>query len=167
MISARGTEGDESAGTVFSAIAAKQNDSVTIEVQVGEVRPILLVDGVEIELEDDLVISYDSVNVRVRNGAYAVTFSSGAYVEVNQSNGFLSSLVISLPRSFYEQTRGLLGVYNGDPSDDLLPFNGVNPLPLNSTMEAIHSGFGITCESIESCNILATDYDNLLTLFKL
>ena len=148
MASLQGPGGRESPGTVFSALAAKQTDSDTVEVQVGEERPVLLVNGVRVELNDDLEETYNNVTVRVRAGAYAITFSTGAYLEINQTNGFLSSVVVSLPRSYYGLTNGLLGVYNGDPEDDLLPYNGFEPIPLNSTMEEIHFQFGITCKSM-------------------
>ena len=148
MASLQGPGGRASPGTVFSALAAKQTDSDTVEVQVGEERPVLLVNGVRVELNDDLEEMYNNVTVRVRAGAYAITFSTGAYLEINQTNGFLSSVVVSLPRSYYGLTNGLLGVYNGDPEDDLLPYNGFEPIPLNSTMEEIHFLIGITCKSI-------------------
>ena len=146
MVSIEINGSKESRGTVFSAIAAKQNDSGTIEVQAGDPGPILLVDGVELDLEDDLSESLSNVTVYRRGDSYRVTFSSGAYIELYQSNGFLSSSVVSLPRSYYGLTRGLLGIYNGDPTDDLLPLNSSLPLPLNSSMDVIHSQFGLSCE---------------------
>ena len=145
-----GPDGKESPGTVFTALAAKQRDSDTIEVQVGEERPILLVNGLRVELTSaDLEELYNNVTVRMRAGAYAITFSTGAYLEINQTNGFLSSVLVSLPRdSYYGQTNGLLGIYNGNQTDDLLPYNGDTALPLNSTMEEIHFSFGITCKGV-------------------
>jgi len=41
--------------------------------------------------------------------------------------------------------RGLLGNYNGNSADDLLPRYGA-PLPGNATMREIHFKFGLTCK---------------------
>jgi len=41
--------------------------------------------------------------------------------------------------------RGLLGNYNGNSADDLLPRYG-SPLPGNATMREIHFKFGLTCK---------------------
>ena len=73
-------------------------------------------------------------------------FTSGVYVEVKQDNGFLCVITVSLHPVYIDFTRGLLGVYNKDLSDDLLPRNTSIPLPLTSTWETIHYYFGLTCK---------------------
>ena len=73
-------------------------------------------------------------------------FASGAYVKAKAENGFISSLQVILPESFSGQVQGLLGTFNGDTSDDLLPQFGDKPLLPDSSVEDIHNLFGVTCE---------------------
>ena len=61
--------------------------------------------------------------------------------------GQLSSTV-GAPSKFMDQTMGLLGVFNQDPSDDLTPANGGPPLNTNTSSEkTIFFEFGETCKS--------------------
>ena len=41
---------------------------------------------------------------------------------------------------------GLLGTYNGDPTDDLMRPDGTT-IPTNSTLRDIHYEFGLKCRS--------------------
>jgi len=85
------------------------------------------------------------------NSTISATFSSGAYIEVRASSGILSLLVVSLPITFLNTTRGLMSSYNGDKTDDLAPKlgDGVGePISINSSLEEIHTQFGITCKLI-------------------
>lgn len=54
-------------------------------------------------------------------------------------------LQLSVPKSAFEKTLGLLGIYNGDESDDLQSADGVSLSP-ESTLREIHYNFGETCE---------------------
>ena len=66
------------------------------------------------------------------NNTFTATYSSGAYLNVREENGILSVVIVSLPRSFQGTTRGLMGSFNGDTSNDLVPRNNTEPVPLNS-----------------------------------
>ena len=74
-------------------------------------------------------------------------FDSGVYVEVREGNGFLATLLVSLPTAWEGLTSGLMGNYNGDTSDDLTPRGG-SPLPFNSGLKEIHELFGVSCKWI-------------------
>ena len=147
MIPAENDGGTESLGTVFSAIVAKQNDSDVIELRRSVTGILTFVNNMEIELEVSLPEAYNNVTITNEgNDTYSALFSSGVYLEVKQRNGFLSGIAVSLPRTFLGLTQGLMGVYNNDPSDDLLPRNSSTPLPLNSSIEKVHYEFGVTCK---------------------
>ena len=62
------------------------------------------------------------------------------------SGPYISTLIVSMPKSFKNRVKGLMGNYNGDVSDDLVPNGGGEPLPLNSSLEEMHWNFGVTCE---------------------
>ena len=56
-------------------------------------------------------------------------------------------MIVSLPETFKDKKiSGLMGSFNGEILDDLLPNEGTVPLSLNSTIQEIHEKFGLTCE---------------------
>ena len=141
-----------SRGTVFSAIAAKQTNSDTVQFQLTD-NLVSLVNGVTYTFEEVEEETFANVIVRKDvNGSFSALFTSGVYLEVrvaNNSNSdpYISAVIVSLPESFSGQTLGLMGNYNGDMLDDLVPRLGGDPLPLNSSLETLHWDFGVTCES--------------------
>ena len=140
----------DSPATVFSAIAGKQIDSDTVQFTISDGNQIVTtVNGAAVDFEVLPEQSFVNVVVEDRgNAKYTATFSSGAYIEVKSANGFISLLLVSLPNSFINMTRGLMGSLNGDTADDLAPKvgNGTgDPISSNTSLEEIHNQFGITC----------------------
>ena len=141
--------------SVFTAIAVGQKDSSTVEFRL-EDDLYLVIDGVEERLEDFDKKPYTNVVVmREANKSFSATFfSTGAFIEVRAADsgdrpGYISTVIVSLPSNFKGQTRGLMGNYNGDTSDDLIPRSrGGDPLPVNASLETLHWDFGITCELV-------------------
>ena len=56
------------------------------------------------------------------------------------------SITVAAPDNFLNDTKGLLGVFNKDPSDDLTPADGSAPLSTNATEKEIFNQFGETCK---------------------
>ena len=135
--------------TVFSAIVGKEADSDTVQFTLGAENEIITtVNGEPVDFEMLNEESFLNVIVMDKgNRTYAAAFSSGAYVEVTSNNGFISLLLVSLPNFFVNQTSGLMGSFNGDIHDDLVPRNDAGqPISINSTLEEIHNQFGLTCK---------------------
>ena len=149
MVDTANQDGATARATVFSAIVAREggSDVVQFEVPASESNIVAVVNG---QIVDFTIVEQDFMSVMVTdlgNETLSATFSSGAYLEVQQENGILSSVVVSLPESYKDlKTQGLLGTYNGNTSDDLLPRSGIQPLPSISTPQQIHDVFGLTCE---------------------
>ena len=80
------------------------------------------------------------------NNTLTATFSSGPFIKVQEENGIISVMIVSLPTRYRSKTQGLMGNFNGDMSDDLTPRGRGRSLPLNSTLREIHEQFGVTCE---------------------
>lgn len=141
--------GNSSQATVFKAIVSRQNDSDTVQFEITDDGLITLVNGEQVDFSFISEQEFNNVIVNdLGNASFSASFFSGAYLEVKAENGFFSVLIISLPASFQESdTRGLMGSFNGNRSDDLLPNFGSNPLPLVSSIQDIHELFGITCKS--------------------
>ena len=77
---------------------------------------------------------------------FSAAFSSGCSIKVKEENGFISLFSVTAPSSFKGLTTGIMGNYNGNTTDDLMARNSTEPLPHNSSIEAIHDEFGITCK---------------------
>ena len=142
------------AATVFSAIVAKENDSATVQFEVDENSTLIAIVSGELVVFDLTEQEFEKVTVKHLGGnSIEALFDSGAYVMVEEENGFISTLQVILPEVFSGHVSGLLGTYNGDTSDDLLPQFGTRPLPPNSNMEDIHNKFGVTCELKYNLNV--------------
>lgn len=148
MVQANNSLGSDFQATVFTAIVGQQCDSDRVQLEVTENGTIVLVNGEEIDFTDIKEQEFCNVTVAdLGNSSFSVTFSIGAYMEVREANGFFVLLIISLPEIFKEvEARGLMGSFNGNISDDLLPNGGTIPLSLNSTIQEIHETFGLSCE---------------------
>ena len=149
MIQAINSAQNVSRGTVFSTVVAKQNDSdaVQFEINENEVTLDVLVDGNYVYFNDLFEQTFENVIVtNLENNTVGATFSSGPYIEAKAENGIISVLIVSLPDSFKDATRGLMGIYNDDTSDDLTARGSTLSLPTDSSQQEIHYQFGVSCK---------------------
>ena len=155
MVEATDSNGNNAPGTVFSAIVAKQNDSDTVQFELTtDIKLIALVNGEETSFEDIKSQRFNNVTVTYNdNDTFSATFSSGAYLKVQELNGFIAVLIVGLPEQYKGMTNGLMGPYNGDISDDLTPRGG-SPIPLNSSLQTIHEQLGLSCENLDFYQII-------------
>ena len=135
-------------GTVFTAIVAIQhetNTSVQFEIKATGVK--VRKGGEDINFDGMKEIKFSEVTLEDKgNATVLASFSKGTSIELKVENGIISVMLVSLPSYQKGRTRGLMGNFNGDPSDDLLPKGESVPLPPDSSMEAIHQLFGMTCK---------------------
>ena len=134
--------------TVITAIAAEERYSDRVMIANTRRGIDAYINGERADLS--VIKQQDFKNVTVirdTNSTISVEFSSGVRISARAENGFLSAVGVVLPPSFRgSTTKGLLGVYNGDASDDLLPKNGITPLASTSPPERIYNLFGLTCK---------------------
>ena len=140
-----------SQATVYKAIVAKQNDSDTVQFEIIEgCSFIALVNGQQVVF--GLINQQEFKNVVVSylgNNTLSAFFSSGVYIEAKEEVGMISVVSVSLPDSYQDiETQGLMGSFNQNVTDDLLPNSGEEPLSLNSSIREVHEQFGITCKLI-------------------
>eukprot|EP00058_Branchiostoma_floridae_P022683 XP_002608173.1 hypothetical protein BRAFLDRAFT_90412 [Branchiostoma floridae] len=136
-----GSNGLETNATVLSAVAAKTSNSSSVQVnhEEGELR--LYVDNIftpefnDLAAEEFLIFT-DVMISKGANGSAVVEFTSGARLEVFEKAGIPAS-IIHLPNDYMGQTKGLMGVWNGDPDDDFTRPNGTI-LRTNATDEEIY-----------------------------
>ena len=151
MTIASGVDGTAVDATVLSAIVGKNNGSDTVQLEVDEDGTLAAIVSGEYVLFDNSTFEQDFERVSIQyvtQNSIEVVFDSGVYLLARAENGFISFLQVSLPESYMGLVQGLLGNYNGDTSDDLLPQFGDTPLPPYTNVEDIHNSFGITCEHI-------------------
>ena len=139
---------DTPKATVFTAILARELYSDTVQFEIINKQIAVIVSGTKVDFSSINEHVFTNVTVtNLGNDTFSVIFSSGAYLEVREENEIFSILIVNLPQEFKEKnTRGLMGSFNGNTSDDLLPRLGQVPLSLNASLREIHEQFGLTCK---------------------
>ena len=143
-----GADGNLVDATVFTALVAQTNTSEKVQMEVVNGNEIAVcVSNCLIDSSAAKFQQFRGVGVTHNiNGSVSVTFTGGYYLEVVAQNGFLSLIKVSLPEGAKGMARGLVGNYNDNPDDDLIPKGESVSLPPNSTIERIHYDFGLSCE---------------------
>jgi len=151
--------------TVTSTVAIRQGQSQTVQIGTTDEKLQLYVNGTPYELpntESVIVVSETHVftdlesfsndsaafisgyiSIRNDSGTLILSASSEASVMVSIQTSFIRT-VIELPESFMNDTRGLLGYFNGNPEDDFRLPNDTT-LPQNLTEEEVYR-FGLQCK---------------------
>ena len=78
------------------------------------------------------------------NETVSAAFSGGANIHIQVENGIISVMLVTLPERYQSLTTGLMGNYNGDTSDDLVPKGSTVSISVDSSMEDIFQ-LGNTC----------------------
>ena len=139
------------AATIFSAIVGKEvySDSVQFQLTDDNSGIEVLMNGELVDFEGLTEQVFNNVTIRQENSTIAsAVFASGVYLEVRAANGILSTLLVSLAESYRFQTTGLMGNFDNDISNDLLPRGSDAPISLASSLQDIHNLFGVTCKSM-------------------
>lgn len=144
-----GTE--KARATVFSAFALSQNDSniVQVTMNLAENDMDVLVNRRTLiklrNLPTNEFVAFNNVQIsKSLNGSLIASFSSGISAEIAMANKMLT-IAFNAPTWMQDNTRGLLGTLNGNPSDDFLRPNGTY-LKSDSTESEIYYQFGQLCK---------------------
>ncbi|XP_029884256.1 mucin-4 [Aquila chrysaetos chrysaetos] len=134
--------------TNFMAFAAQYNSATTTTVEwtlgnQGDIQVLLNDETVQFSYSQDMGAEvYYSPGVLLVNASSIMAVFDGAIaVSISAASGILS-VVCSLPDRYRNSTKGLLGVWDHDPSDDFQMPNGTS-IPVNSSEEEIYS-YGMT-----------------------
>ena len=166
------TLGSNVSGTVMTSIVTKLRDIPAIQVEGGSGQLNVYIGGISHEMgvgdsplmvDSSGVLSHDltggiadvgvnmtmalmseQVTVRMTSAnSVAAVFGGGGSVIISLQDTFLG-LSVTLPDTFKNATRGLLGVFNDDPNDDFTDRNGII---LNiSAEQEIYQQFGLQCK---------------------
>ena len=131
----------------------KQKNKPTVQAHLHDVLGIEVV--VESEMNNDgynkLYFDYvqiiefggGRVSIEAKKFSRVFSFENGVVMIVKAANDILS-FQLSIPETFYENTKGLLGVWNDKQEDDFLRPDGTT-MPMDSTEEVIFYLFGEKC----------------------
>ncbi len=78
------------------------------------------------------------------NNTGIAEFSGGSNIEIRVENGIISVMLVTLPNQYRSLTRGLMGNYNGEKSDDFIPKGASSSISIDSDKEDIFT-LGNTC----------------------
>ena len=101
-------------------------------------------------LLQDANSTYSNENVEIfQNEDNSITCAMptiGFGITVSSSEGAMS-FVLQVPASWKSYTKGLLGNFNGNKSDDFIPRGSKTAISCNETDRNIHFKFAQTCKS--------------------
>lgn len=134
-------------GTVFSAAVAKEANTAAVEGRInsqGELE--VFVAGIQqniltISERGTLIPGSNIVLIRETAGSITALFPSEISISFSRVSDALAT-TFNGPVGFVNQTKGLLGTWNDDPSDDFRTPNGT-VLPADATPQQIHYDFGL------------------------
>ena len=139
--------------SVISAIAMKQKNKPTVQAHLHDVLGIEVVVEFESNSEGYNKLYFDYVPIRHFDGGQVSVeatkfsrvfrFENGVVVIVKAANDILS-FQLSIPKTYYDNTKGLLGAWNGKQEDDFLRPDGTT-VAVDSTDEIIFYLFGEKC----------------------
>ena len=143
---------NNSQATVFSAVAARVGvggDRVMITSSFRGLDAYVNDRRVDMEVVprqdfDNFTINSNGTDVML------VHFVNGVELEchVEATRGLMTTVVVGIPRTFVNRVKGLLGVYNGIESDDLIPTGSLVALSTDLSLRDIHTMFGLSCKYV-------------------
>ena len=154
--------------TITTAVAIQHGDSPPIQVQINTESEMLelYVNGSTRDIPDNTTVlivteagAFDMAEFASDGGSMTnpnlvsissdgdeltISTTSGAAITVSTQMTFLH-VSVQVGDEFENDTRGLLGIFNRDSSDDFTLPNGV-VLPANLTEEELYFQFGLECK---------------------
>ncbi|XP_020611647.1 protein mesh-like isoform X3 [Orbicella faveolata] len=138
-----GDDGSLSRATVYTAFAAKEQGSDTVQIQLnGRGLVDVLVNGEAVIFDELSLLEFNGVSVLqyVNTSKFSAIFNSGISVTVEGQQELLG-LVTLVPTIFKGNTTGLLGYWDDSQASEFLRPDGTF-LSTNSSLEVIHRDFG-------------------------
>ena len=160
-------ESSETRATITTAVAVQHADSLPVQVEIDAESEMLelYIDGSPHDIPDNStalivteagvfnmtsiggdVSNSNRVSITNNGGELTISTTSEAAITVSAQMSFLH-VSVQVSAGFEDDTRGLLGFFNGDSSDDFTLPNGT-VLSADLTEEEIYHQFGLQCESI-------------------
>ena len=139
-------------GTVYTAFALSKNDSETVQITLSDTTNTVSIIVNKNSTYNDSnfangnVLSFNNLEISKSETKYLISYTSGISAEIEVVTGTLILSLITSP-SLLGITKGLLGTYNGNVTDDFLRPDGTY-LNINATDEEIFHNFGQLCKLI-------------------
>ncbi|XP_064522242.1 mucin-4 isoform X2 [Pseudopipra pipra] len=134
--------------TNFVAFAAQYISTTTATVEwtlgsQGDIQVLLNNETIQFSYSQDMgdEVYYSPGVLLINSSSVTAVFDGTIAVSISAASGILS-MICSLPDWYRNSTKGLLGVWDHDPTDDFQMPNGTS-IPVNSSEEEIYS-YGMT-----------------------
>ena len=134
--------------TVISAVAAQQNGQDRLQLEFNERFGVdVYVNCEKMSFFEEQLQEFDGFTVsHMLEKTANITFTTGVILSVTGENEILN-VRLTMPASFKNHTKGLLGTWNDNTEDDFLTSDG-STIPSDSSEEVIFYRFGQTCEAV-------------------
>ena len=130
---------------IWACCYSAANDSLTNSRSTfGEAWREITSDVFDLVVNEGILPLRNVVLSRKVNGTVELSFSSGTSLEVQTQSGLLT-FVMSAPEQLKGLTRGLIGRWDDNVTNDFVSRSGIE-ISINSTDRDIHNQFGQTCE---------------------
>ena len=134
MTQFKNSQGKATSGTVFTAIAVKGENMDLIQLELNSAKNVdIFLNGRLFQQESFSSLELDGLILYISSERYFIQFLNGINIEIKltaEHDAFL--IVTSVPDRFKSKTRGLLGVFDNNFSNDFTLPNGsvliLNPL---------------------------------------
>ncbi|KAM9330911.1 sushi domain-containing protein 2 [Gastrophryne carolinensis] len=157
--------GSSTSVTGFTSVTMQEGNSDVIEVRLADSQSLEFLLNQEVLHLTRAWMDLKGVFLYIASNQSATAmFPSGAGVEVRGRGGFLSINTL-LPDDFINQTQGLMGVMNNDPTDDFTFRNG-SRLPPNASPEDLFQ-LGIDWQVTNESSLFTYDSDFLINSYQL
>uniref|UniRef100_A0A914WRP0 Uncharacterized protein n=1 Tax=Plectus sambesii TaxID=2011161 RepID=A0A914WRP0_9BILA len=145
-IQARTAQYEQTQVAHFSAFALKSSKSPRVQVQSDDQNKVVIyVDGQQLDLSqpDLLNFQYTDVAINIASDYTTVTVSFPSVLSVQIGTSFWMSYIMTILETYKgNYTSGLVGVFDGNPNDDLRDPQG-HVLSNSSDICTIHRDFGM------------------------
>ena len=134
--------------TVISAVAVQQNGQDRLQLEFNERFGVdVFINCEKISFLEKQQQEFDDFTVsHMLEKTSNITFTTGVILSVTGENEILN-VRLTMPATFKNHTKGLLGTWNDNTKDDFLTSDG-STIPSNSSEEVIFYRFGQTCEAV-------------------
>jgi len=141
MTQFKNSQGKSTSGTVFTAIATKGENMDLIQLELNSARNVdILINGRLFEEENLSSLELDGLILYVSTNRYFIQFLNGINMEIKltpEHDAFL--IVTTVPDRFKSKTKGLLGIFDNDVSNDFtLPDGSFLVLNASDDREIFH-----------------------------
>ena len=142
-----GFTANDPSSTVLHVQLATNNTLLVYAKQIGRMACADITSNFTALSDTSILVLGNVIISRPNNVTFQAVYGSGISVRVEAKKGLLT-VVFAGPMDLMGQTRGLMGVWDEDSTNDFTAQNGT-VLPPDSSDRTIHFDFGLSCKTCD------------------